>query len=371
MLNNVKIKTMALPINRIEVDFLKDPSECKSRKETDRNTRIKLPDGRRLHTTDRFWTSFCSLQSQGRSVFDLFAPSEVFDRIHKKKKDTVRIAIEEDIKPDVGGTTTHGRLLSMTNPLKPVLGIHEVKGLVDRFNGDNVTYEDGVVTAAFDCPFPTPYQVAGEEYRTRFSTSMPIDGYGLPCAYLVMLRMLCQNGVFGMAKAFKTQFQLGKGDENLSYVLNRAMETFTAEEGFHSFKQRMESAATSWASLHEASQLHKLMTKSMGEDGYALDKKVQFLEKFDNMCGNPLAIYGLSNATELSARRARTIPVNASIYQLITFASEMTTHHLSSQKARDRINSWIGTLITNEYDMEGTMEQMPSLDAFFVDPQNN
>ena len=366
-LSNINIETIGLPINRLNVKFLKPPAECKSRSETDSYTQIQIPDGREFWVTDRFWNSFSSLMNMGRSVFDLFSHAEVFDRIHTRNDTMVRVTME--VNPDTN-STAQGRLLSMTNPKKPILQIDQVASIIDKYEGQNIAYDKGVITSQFDCPFDTPYNISGEEYSTRFATQMPIDGYGLPCSYLVMLRLICQNGVVGHTKAFKTAFQLGKGDDSLYSVLDRAMETFTAEEGFHDFSKRLESAAKSWASLHETNSAYKAISKSMTEEGYNLKARLEILNALDALCGNPLKTYGLGNTEEISARRAATIPVNATVYQLITFMSEISTHKLNKPHTADRINAWVGNRISNEYDMEGTVDELPELDAFFLtEPQ--
>lgn len=367
---DVKIDIDIIPMDAMTVEFLRDPDDCKSRAEIDSYTRIILPDGRRCRVSGRFWNSWCSLQNQGRSVFDLFSHAEVFSRIQKNRGDKVRIAVESADTPD-GGKINNSKLISCTNPTKPLLPIGEAMNLVHRYEGDRLTYEDGEITATFDCPFPTPYNIAGEDYQTQFTIKMPIDGYGMPLSYLTLLREVCTNGLIGMAKAFKTQFQLGRGENNIAEVLDRAMQTFSAEEGFHSFKLRLEAAARSWASLGEASKLYKILGKALHSDSVPIKRRVSIIEKMDEMCGDPLKFYGLTSRQELSARKARTVPVNTTVYELMTFASEVATHEVESPKAKNQLNAWIGDAISTEYDLEGTMEEFREWQDFFVreDPE--
>jgi len=366
-LQNIKINTLSLPMNKLGVEFTKPPAECKSRREIDTNTRMVLPDGRRLKVTGRFWNSWCSLQGQGRSIFDLFSHGEVFDRINREREDTVRVAIEaSDPMQDIGGTVLDGYLLSCTNPKKPLLPLVDAAALVNKYEGADVQYEEGVISATFDCPFQVPYNIAGEDYKTQFVLQMPIDGYGMPLSYLTLLRLICENGLIGMAKAFKTSFQLGRGENNIGQVLERAMTTFSAEEGFHSFKERMEAASKSWGSMDEGGRLIKTINKSMHDDHVPVPERIEIVEKFDEMCGNPLKYYGLTSRDELSARKAKTIPIKATVYQLMTFATEVTTHHLRSPKAKNTINAWVGTSISSEYDLENTVSEFPDWKDFFI-----
>ena len=353
----INIDTVALPMDALKVEFMRNPDECKSRAEVDDYTRMTLPDGRRCKVSKRFWISWCSLQNQGRAIFDLFSHAEVFTRIQRQRSDQVRIAIERGLGPDIGGNVIHGTLISCTNPRKPLLPLNNAVEIITKYDGDAAMYEDGVVTATFDTPFPTPYCIAGEDYSTQFTIQMPVDGYGMPQSYLTLLRQICTNGMIGMAKAFKTSFQLGRGDDDIMGVLDRAMTTFSAEEGFHSFRLRMEAAAKSWASLGEASKLFKAIAVSMKDDGMPVEMRVKIAERFDQMCGDPLKYYGLGSRDEVSARRARTVPVNTTMYELMTFASEVATHEIQTLGARNRINAWVGTSVSNEYDLESTCNE--------------
>jgi len=144
------------------------------------------------------------------------------------------------------------------------------------------------------------------------------------------------------------------------------MTTFSAEEGFHSFKERMEAASKSWGSMDEGGRLIKTINKSMHDDHVPVPERIEIVEKFDEMCGNPLKYYGLTSRDELSARKAKTIPIKATVYQLMTFATEVTTHHLRSPKAKNTINAWVGTSISSEYDLENTVSEFPDWKDFFI-----
>jgi len=363
-LNGIRIETLSLPINKLSLEFTCKPDDCKSRREIDNHSRIVLPDGRRLTISNRFWNSWCSLYNQGRSIFDLFSHAEVFDRIYRERGDMVRLAIETNQVSY--NEATHGKLLSCTSPKKPLLPLADAVALANKYEGNAVQYNEGIVTGVFDCPFPTPYHIAGEEYKTQFMLQMPVDGYGMPQSYLTLLREICANGMVGMAKAFKTSFRLGKGEDNILEVLDRAMITFSAEEGFHSFKTRLETAAHSWASFNEASCLYQTISGAMLADSLPIKERVVIAEKFDDMCGNPLKYYGLTGRSELSTRRAKTIPVNTTVYEMMTFASEVATHELHDPAAKNRINAWIGSTISNEYDLENTMSEFREWKDFFV-----
>ena len=169
-----------------------------------------------------------------------------------------------------------------------------------------------------------------------------------------------------MSPAFKTGFQLGKDNTSLLPLLQRAMMTFNNEEGFHALRQRVDSATGSWASLNEAKKLRACLGQAATADGLDAKRRAELLLEFDTACGDPLGTYGLSGHEELSVRRARSIPVEATIYDLMNFASEAGTHHFKSLGSRNRINAWIGESLTQEYDLEGTVASFPDFKDYFL-----
>jgi len=357
-IENLKIDSMVVPLNSLSVEFERSPKEFKSRRDGDRQTRIVLPDGRRMHVSDRFWSSFSSLHNLGRSVFAFFSHGEVFERITQNTGNHVRVALETQ--------GDGGRMLSCTNPTKPLLQLDEVRELVNQYDGTSTSYAEGIVTATFECPFPANFAIGGDDFRTQFNLQMPVDGYGLPSAFLGLLRLVCTNGLVAMSPAFKTGFQLGKDSPSLIRLLHRAMDTFNNEEGFHALRQRVESSTSSWASLNEAKRLHATLAASAASDGMKLEQRAEILGGLNKACGDPLGIYGLSGHEEVSVRRAKSIPVEATVYDLMNFATEVSTHRLMGQPARSRINAFIGDMLTQEYDLEGTVTQFPDFADYFV-----
>jgi hypothetical protein len=360
-LDNLTIEAQTLPLNKLAVVFDREPAECKSRAEINLNTRVVLPDGRKMRVSDRFWLSFSSLYGLSQNVFNYYHPEEVFDRITQTKQDTVRVTFEESQIPEMDGC-----LLSATNPAKPLLRVDQARGLVDSFGGKGLSYANGIVTCRFDCPFPMEFEIGGDGFRTQFHMEMPLDGYGLPSAYLALLRLVCENGMVGIAPAFKTTFQLGSNETDLDPVLRRAFETYNNEEGYHSFRQRVESSTRSWASLHEALSLRKALSRATTGQLNAESPSNEMLERFDALCGDPLSFYGLSAREELSTRKARSIPVKTTVYDLFNFASEASTHHLHRRVAKDRVNAWVGQKVVGEYDLENSMDMFAEYKDYFL-----
>jgi len=87
---------------------------------------------------------------------------------------------------------------------------------------------------------------------------------------------------------------------------------------------------------------------------------------FHRMTGDVSQIYGLANVDALSVKRQRTLPVKARVYDLLNFASEVATHHADEQGARIS-QGWLGTLISGEYDLEGSQDAFGDFQDFFID----
>jgi len=89
------------------------------------------------------------------------------------------------------------------------------------------------------------------------------------------------------------------------------------------------------------------------------------LDKLDRMAGDLQWRYGVANLDTLSAKRQRVLPAKCRVYDLLNFTSELATHHAQGA-ARDRLQAFIGGLVSDEYDLEGTAGRVPQFDDFFI-----
>ena len=64
------------------------------------------------------------------------------------------------------------------------------------------------------------------------------------------------------------------------------------------------------------------------------------------------------------------LPARCRVDDLINFASEVATHHTIADGA-NRMQAYIGSLISDEYDLEGTATKSKDFDAFFMPPSTN
>jgi len=314
-------------------------------------------EGERTVPTKRFWKSFFVRFGISDNVFRYFEPTEVFQRISERAPDDLlRYCLERDHdKPP--------RLLAVSHPNRAVIRYQEVLDLVSRHGGHDPKYADGIVTTTHTPRSgDQPFQIGGDRFHHRFVLETPVDGFSHPKIYLSLLRQICTNGMVGYARAFRSDVSLGK---DIAQCIGRALETYDNGEGYAALRQRFESAQSSWASVRECLELYKSLIKVKERKDVTSDT---LMRDFYRMTGNLNELYGLANLDALSSKRQRILPARCRVYHLLNFASEIATHHSTAEGART-MQAYIGSLISDEYDMEGTAETATEFADFFVQSQ--
>lgn len=336
-----------------------------------------------LTPTSRFWASLFSRFHINNSFFKYYEYAEVFERIAAvEASDRIRVCVERTVDKF---NRNINRLLAVTNPKSVIVPYDELTGLLEDFGNDGIKYADGLISSFHRPRGAEEFTVLGDSFGNRFQLDTPVDGYGAPNVYLSFLRYACQNDLVAAGKTFRSNITLGKDSDNIAFALTRVLDQFNNEEGYAALRQRLESSGQSWASVYESTLLYKLLARlhtAVNPDGTpALHKRtmttpycVELMKKaagdivlatdeallgspimnaFHAMTGDTSRIYGLANLDALSVKRQRTLPVRCTVYDMINFVTEIATHYTSPVAAR-QLNGWIGGLLSNEYDMEGT-----------------
>ncbi len=313
-------------------------------------------DGERMTPTDRFWTSFFVRFGFTENIFRYFDHTEVFTRISERaKSDSLRYCIERDAHGN-------GLLLGVSNPARPVVSFDEVNQLAERYGATDIQYHRGIITTTHvPRSGDNPFHLGNDEFQHRFVMDTPIDGYTKPKIHLSFLRMVCTNGMIGYSKAFRSELSVG---DDVAFCLERALESYDNDDGYSALRQRFSSAQTSWASLHECETLRKLLVK-LCNAGEITGTDGKTIQRFEEMTGNLHDFYGLANLDALSVKRQRVLPSKARVYDLLNYASELATHHALANGSR-RLQAYLGSLISDEYDMEGTAEKLEDFRDLFM-----
>lgn len=377
---------MYVPINDLQVSTVDDAKTGK------KIVTQVLVNEEPFSDSPRFWTSLFSRFGFNNAFFKYFDHAEVFERISSvKTRDKMRLCVENVSYAD---GSRKRKLLAVSNPNKPVAPYEDLMGLIREQGGDNINYTNGIVESTHIPAGNNKFQILGDSFENRFVIQTPIDGFGTPSAYLSMLRMVCTNGLVAMSKTFRTDIPTGKGEDNVMPSILRVIDGFNNEEGFVALRDRVEKAGKSWLSIYEYQQLYRVLLSIYGgaeietgepPRGSFIEKmlrrnndelmgvaepeeigKSHILTAFYRMGGNPQRRYGLANLEALSSKRQRTLPVECTVYDAINFVTEVATHH-SIPAAHRKLQSWVGTTISEEYDMEGTQEKFKDFDDFFID----
>lgn len=344
--------------------------------------------GRRCRPTNRFWNSLCARFGFGTTIFRYFDHEEVFARISdRSKKDQIRLAIQD--KPGKDEYRPKNReeepaLLAVSDPSGKssvtVEGLSEA--LEPLGNTLGVTYHGGLVVTQHRTRNEATWQIGPDTFNTYITLETPIDGYGKPTVYLSLLRSACSNGSVAYAKAFQSGIILG-AKQSSSYTLQRALESFSNEDGFLALKQRLEVAQTSWASVHECVRLTRIfytLSNASFKPTFALanvangtesaegNLRNRLLTKLHEMSGDIRALYGVAQLDSISDKRMRTLATKCKVYDLLNFATEVSTHQLLPQPAR-QVGVFFGDLVSKEYDLEQSGEVFAEF-SDFVDPRS-
>ena len=360
-------------------------------------------DGRTVEPTPRFWTSLCSgFSSYGLStkLFKLFTHAEVFQRVSDvvggEGKDRLRFALE-----DLGAGNP--RLLAVTNPTKPLVRYERMGEVLQRYGAQNTEYKGGVVRSTHTPQHMDDFNIAGDGFSHQYVMETPVDGFGKPLIYLSLLRQVCSNGMVGYARAFRTEINIGRGGDgddgaDTMFSIQRALDSFSNEEGYAALRQRFESAANSWASVYEVNRVLKVINKMAQKsmfvepqakragiiDGLALRRNVvlgvgtdaaadteqnpvniKLMRAYTQMVGNLCEIYGIAHLDAVSPKKMQKIPARCKMYDLLNFATEAATHYCGEKDGR-LLQAEVGNFVSNEYDLEGTGETHEQFTDFFT-----
>lgn len=367
------------------------------------NVNLMEINGRSVKPSGRFWTSLCcaySTHGLSTKLFRLFTHEEVFARVYDRLGgnggDRLRFAIEDN--GDGPGT-----LLAVTNPTKALVEYDNVKATLDTYAAVGVEYKDGIVRSTHTPAHMDDFEVGPDKFAHRYVMETPIDGFGKPLIYLSLLRMVCSNGMIGYAKAFRSEVGLGTGNDNPIFTLERALDSFSNEEGYAALRQRFEKAGESWASIAESQKIYHTILKmaqcSMfkdpkghkgtiddlydrrtaalgvsvnidagGDGASAIDSpiNIRVMRAFSCLVGDLVHIYSLTNVDAISRKKQAQLSCRCTMYELLNFVTELATHYCSEKDGR-LLQAEVGNFVSNEYDLEGTKEARPEFADWFLD----
>lgn len=370
----MKFENKLISLGNVELDI------ATNEKDGTKHVGAVVIDGEPITPSNRFWLSLYSKFGLNQSFFKFFSYDEVFKRLAEKNANsTVRVTVERNVE------TGDSRLLAVSSPDKSFLVYDDMMEVISQYSSDSprIAYHNGVLTSTHQPIVGTnQLSIGGDSFVKQYELHAPIDGYGNPNFFLGVLRQVCSNGAIGLAKAFKTALQLGDAG-NLKHVLKRAMEGFMNEEGYAVMHRRFEAAQKSYASLQEQCGLYNLLVSVQNDRrlreshltsspsipmGDAENPIGRLLNAYENMTGRPYEIYR-KDPNDMTFKRRRSMPVQCKVYDLINFATEVSTHFVGPEAAR-RLQGWVGEILSGEYDLEGSYDRFTEFKDMFIAPAN-
>lgn len=294
--------------------------------------------------TSRFMQSLAARFHIGREFFRYFTPDEVFQRVQEVHPRThVRL-------------TTDGQLaLGLSNPAKPMIRPPELCRLL-KSQGDraiDVRYRQGIVTSTHRLD-EANWSVGRDVFSQTYTMETPVDGFGLPSVYLSLIRLICTNGMVGYSPAFRTDIALGKNEfDGAEGPLGRAMECFSNEEGYSALRERLESARKSEASVYEVRMLSRAITRDC-QPARRADLQ-QLFDRLWRLTGDLAVKYGVASEEAISRKKQSMLPMDCTVYDLLTFATEITSHHSDKLMDGRQVQGWVGQTLSTEFDLEGSL----------------
>jgi hypothetical protein len=327
--------------------------------------------------TGRFWTSLYSRFGLNNAFFKFFNHEEVFRRISEREsQDQVRITVERN------ALQGDPRLLAATGLNKPIVVYDDLMEILQSFQTDKggVRYHDGVVVSSHEPRIgQSKFKIGVDDFSQKYELHCPVDGYGQPAVYLALLRWICSNGAVGFANAFKTSLVLGSGSDNTRYALQRALDSFTNDEGYAIMRGRFDTATRSWASIRERQDLYRVLLglqtdpilrdtvkdwKQTTPEEASVSVANSLLRAFGRTTGDPFEMYR-ADPHLMSPKRQRSLPVACRVYDMLNFATELATHHVSEAGAR-QLQAWVGNMLSSDYDLEDSADEFDNWRDLFL-----
>jgi len=297
----------------------------------------------------------------GREFFRYFTPDEVFARVQEvHPRGWVRLTTDRDLA------------LGMSNPDRPAVHPQELCKLLQAQSGRLVEarYTGGVVKSVHRLDEPE-WKLGREVFQNTFTLETPVDGFGLPSVYLSLIRQICRNGLIGYAPAFRTDIALGHSDsDGTSGPLRRAMDCFSNEEGYAAIRERLQSARQSEASVYEVQMFCRALARDTKPGAFHCMQPVY--DRLWRLTGDISIKYGVASDQAISRKKQSMLPMDCTIYELMTFATEVTTHHADQLVSGRQIHAWVGQTLATEYDLEGSLRNSDADEtpAFYLQQSN-
>ena len=371
-------KTVVIDTNLADVKMTLTPPEQNKKRSVESLTIA----GTEVKHSKRFGDSFIGIIGQSNSVFNLYEPSEVVERYIKCNTNArIKVTAVVDKNDQLNA-------LAAVNPNANIFDPSEFVQIL-RDNGVNmmeVGYDNGSVTTVHTPILPKNFLVAGDDMTSKFMLHTPLDGYGSVTSYLAIIRAICANLGILMDEAFASGTKIGKGKgkdkkPKISRLdqLSRFLATFNNEEGYDAVVERFTKSRVTSASLEDYYKIAGTIRTVVKDGGTAANVGPASWNSMGLRDGVPVSYeeirsrlgilagggerhineqYGFVSIDQIHQKRRQTTYTDTTVYELINFATEVSTH-LLNEGGRRVLNSVIGKIVVSSggYDLENLDER--------------
>jgi hypothetical protein len=293
-------------------------------------------DGKRYKVGSRFSQSVFDHFKFHRSALTLFSPGEVFERIRwRRPSDRVKVVIDEEggcVLSCIGEDTS-------VLPISRVMDVLKEDGRISEFNYNS---DSGVVEAQIK--LNERFVVRKDSgYEKGIVFSYPINNISAPSVFLELTRLVCTNGMVVRRREFSTKLII---DNQNGDHLRGILRSYNNQDGFDYLHERISKAQETKASMDEVD----LMARIIEGD----KSKEEFMPRYIDLTGSVNSMYDVQSIEQVKPSMRKCLPMRCSVNDLVTFATEITTHREVDVRTRFSFDEMCGHLLAKpEFDLEG------------------
>lgn len=306
--------------------------------------------GQEFKTSNRFVSSLAKKLKFSSNIFKYFSPSEVLERVAEQNSDyRFQVTFDHHSKQILGVVDEDKKFLP------PAIAC---KVFADDPRVRSISYDKGIWSADLHLDEVFNVPKSGEYFR-RFNICYPVDGVGMPCIYLSMMRQVCSNGSTARVAEFRTDIEIN--DES-GLHLSRLLSSFNNQYGFTALEDRLGIAQSTTASVRELMEIDSLL------QNHVADKHAYRLlhNRLDEIAGEPCFRYGTTSLNNIPAKKRALLPVDCSVNDLLNFSSELTSHHGNLLNNAVSFDVATGKMLAHEFDLEGMYSRRSQSPNFFL-----
>ena len=306
--------------------------------------------GEEFKTTNRFISTLAKKLKFSSNIFKYFSPSEVLARVGEQNPDCrFQVTFDHHSKQILGLVDEDKKFLP------PAIACNI---FADDPRVNSISYDRGIWSADLHLDEVFNVPKSGEYFR-RFNICYPVDGVGMPCIYLSMMRQVCSNGSTARVAEFRTDIEIN--DES-GLHLSRLLSSFNNEYGFSALEERLGVAQSTAASVSELLEIDNLL------QNHVADKHSYRLlhNRLDEIAGEPCFTYGTTSLNNIPAKKRALLPVDCSVNDLLNFCSELTSHHGNLLNNPVSFDVAAGKMLAHEFDLEGMYSRRRQSPDFFL-----